>query len=1202
MYVIDLQRAIGLNGGSNGDGTGGPDSGRRRELTRLVNLQLAANGLPTAVAAAAPGGRNGDDAAVARGLLANYREKTRLLEDYRCPADRRIEAFLAQHLADLDLPEPLRLPGTTLVLDRHGLARELSLPAGGDEYVGPLVSSYRLRNGVLHNPKSDRRTTAGTFHVAEGGLPIPFDKKAVPKRVFAELFRRAMHPPEEVLRLPFYGGAADAKPQAAAFVSLMLRPIVSPEVPGVCPVRTMETRFFAPGSLVGNLDFVESIFGNAGDPFLPENDAGLDVEHWTGHTGCVVLATHLVDATKKELGLPHESRATQRQKRDGMCWKDEREKYNDGKAFKVTCRTDAGVIITLIADSYYGYCKKEVKTQLSYAANLYGSVEEEHAGGAIAFPSYALGDEFQAISQRLNGRTFADVARDYGQWVDVRPEGYGVDKVRPDLLYVPEDAFFSVPAHRITWKSGGKEQSIPLLAGKVYMTPSGYKVRVERHPGAPSWRLIGTVGDGTLCHKPCTVSGGGKSEISKSITDYMLYGPIFVADIQKDLDRVQEIFARDYSTRWKKDGNVKPDYGKDASRPILSPKRSLGSVIKLLTPSAEYTDEYNQWLASIPSHIYPVVFIIKRFQRPEWAAEDPQGADWRKWFGVDIVNGSPGNELKFGKRKLVGTYLRVGLLGDRDWRTFKVRQDFAAAAKVQVEDDITASVVVPGRQLSGLRAGDARDVSYKFVTNCEYRLFQRPDDAVHRGLDKQTELDLSRPDNFISNFEPLRREDAQALVERAAEFDQFTAPMQKLLREAAQDGAFCDASATDDSGPARDAGKPRGGAGPRFVVSSAHPRIVDGKPTKNPRYLQLRPDLDRPLDRYVAERGVRLFRAIPADKPVHQPVDAVLMGRRNNPPDAAAGIRALAVYNPIHYQELPELFMDYVCSLTGKSPSTTGAGSEGALTKGPFNAVRPAADLNNALVSFILTGLAGFSTAAGHIGPRVRVDHDVSLLVPEIWCRLAPRERDPAYLIGEGYLEPVKDFEHGGETIHASRLGYRITDAFVRAFFGRVFDNPSKVFDEAILKPETQDPACFADGVKNICEAQQRVARQYFEDGSVRELCPPLRVLMSILAFGSHDGMTAHDPEVRKLFTRDALLASDWYRQRLQTKQRRDAALWGRHREYLMAFLARPTYADEAKRLGIEGRLRLAEAELKKVSEPAYLGELAGTIGAHPFS
>jgi hypothetical protein len=486
-----------------------------------------------------------------------------------------------------------------------------------------------------------------------------------------------------------------------------------------------------------------------------------------------------------------------------------------------------------------------VKTQLSYAANLYGNVEEEHAGGALAFPSYNLGDDFQAISYRTNGRTFADVARDYADWIDVKPEGYAVDRRFPELVYVPEDAFFGLPAGTITWKDAqSRQQSVPLLAGKVYMTPSGYKVRMERHPGAPSWRLIGTVGEGTLCHKPCTVSGGGKSEISKSIGDYMLYGPIFVADLEKDLELVQSVFERDYSTRWKQWVAPKPGVEREPSRPILSPKRSLGSVIKLLTPSQDYTDEYNAWLASVPNYIYSIVFIIKRFQRPEWG-EDPKSTEWRRWFGVDIVNGFPGHELKYGDRKLVGTYLRVGLLGRMGWRTFKVRQDFAAAAKVQTEDDITASVVVPARQLTGLRSAgqgaEDPDGSVKFIVNCEYRLFQRPDDAVHRGLDKQTESDLSGPDNFISNFEPLDGRAARALVERAAEFDRFTPPMQRLLRAAAED------------------------AGGGYVVSSAHPRLVDGKPTKNPRYLQLRPDLARPLDRHVARRGVRLFRGIRAD-------------------------------------------------------------------------------------------------------------------------------------------------------------------------------------------------------------------------------------------------------------------------------------------------------------------------------------------------
>ncbi len=71
-----------------------------------------------------------------------------------------------------------------------------------------------------------------------------------------------------------------------------------------------------------------------------------------------------------------------------MCWRDENEIYNDGNAFKICCRDHRGIIVTVIADNYYGYCKKEVKTQISYAANLSGNCEEEHAGGAIAFPAY----------------------------------------------------------------------------------------------------------------------------------------------------------------------------------------------------------------------------------------------------------------------------------------------------------------------------------------------------------------------------------------------------------------------------------------------------------------------------------------------------------------------------------------------------------------------------------------------------------------------------------------------------------------------------------------------------------------------------------------------------------------------------------------------------------------------------------------------
>src|SRR4051812_24386134 len=139
----------------------------------------------------------------------------------------------------------------------------------------------------------------------------------------------------------------------------------------------MEIRFFAPGSLVANLDFVESIFGNAGDPYLPENDAGLDPEHWSGATGCVILAPHLVKLRKKDLGLPNVSEATALQKKQGMCWTEADELYNGGRAFKASFRTAEGVIITILADNYFGYCKKEVKSHISFACNLSGGSEEE---------------------------------------------------------------------------------------------------------------------------------------------------------------------------------------------------------------------------------------------------------------------------------------------------------------------------------------------------------------------------------------------------------------------------------------------------------------------------------------------------------------------------------------------------------------------------------------------------------------------------------------------------------------------------------------------------------------------------------------------------------------------------------------------------------------------------------------------------------
>ena len=1123
-------------------------------LLEYLNLKLREIGQP-GVALAEQDGLSG----LVDHLLALSREKDRVLARHLCPVDQRIQDYLNECLGDT--AEVPRLPATTLVLDRPGLARALSLPHGRDEHFSDILTSYRVRQGVLHNPRSDRRTTQGIFHVAEGGLPIPDDKKAVPVAVFGRLLARALQPPPGFLRLPF--GDGSARP-AECFVSLHLRPVVVPAVPGFTPVRAMETRFFAPGGLVANLDFVESIFGNAGDPHLPENDAALDPEHWTGHTGCIILAPHLNGVPKRELGLPAWDQATERQRRDGMCWRQPAEVYNDGTPFKLTARSAAGTVVTLISDNYFGYCKKEVKTQISFAANLLGGAEEEHAGGAVVFPSYDLGEDFRLNPNLPDVKhTFAEALALLGDRAVLQPGGWATDADFPSVHFVPADARFDLRTQRITWSAeDGAARTLQLLPGCTYVLPSGYRVEMVKPEADRRWRLRGTTAEGLLCHKPCTVSGGGKSEISKPIADAIFTGPVFVSDLPQDLDAVEAILQRDYRGRFR-DPTGHPARG----RLLLSPERSLGSVVKLLSRSPDYTPEYNAWIASIPRSIRDLVLLLKRLYKPEW------GTDWRRYFTVDTINARPGNELKYNEERLLTDYVRVGYTRDGGWRTFTLRNDFLPAEKIQAEDDITASTVAPHARVESLPAW-VTEPSLKFVHNCEFRLFQRPDDAVIRGYDKRTERDFSQSGLFFSNYEPIARPTARSAVEDARGFDEYTAPMRRTFQEFLAAGR------------------------PAYLVAPSHPRIVDGKPSKNPRYLQNRPDLEEPRASHLAQVGARLYRRLPASAPAPFPVGSVLVGRRLNPPEP--GVRPLCVFGPIHYQELPEAFMDLIASLTGRSPSTTGAGSECALTKGPFNALPPIYDLNVALASYILTGLPIFSTAAGWVGPRHRVDHDISLLVPEIWCRMTPPEREPPYLIAQGHLERCVDFDHGGRRVLASRLGWRITARFVQTFCGRVLGNPGTLFDEEFLQPEKQDLDVFADGVDNIVTTMRSAAGHYFADGSIADACPTLQALLHLMRDASWEGRGADDPAFRALFTREAFLASGWYRARLEAQRAIDIHLWENHADYLRKFLTRANYADVAGRLQIHGRLERAAAAEQAARSTDYLGRLAGTLGAEP--
>src|SRR5690606_18880044 len=133
---------------------------------------------------------------------------------------------------------------------------------------------------------------------------------------------------------------------------------------------------------------------------------------------------------------------------------------------------------------------------------------------------------------------------------------------------------------------------------------------------------------GVFCHKPSTVSGGGKSEISKSMQNAIKYGPFYIQNLESASEQAALLINYDYSHRWK---NIQPDA--QQSRPVLSPNRTLRSAVKLLTPSDQYSDEYNRFLEDIPVHVKILALYIKRMYRSHL-----DKGSWKDFLNVELVN------------------------------------------------------------------------------------------------------------------------------------------------------------------------------------------------------------------------------------------------------------------------------------------------------------------------------------------------------------------------------------------------------------------------------------------------------------------------------------------------------------------------------------------------------------------------------------
>ena len=200
---------------------------------------------------------------------------------------------------------------------------------------------------------------------------------------------------------------------------------------------------------------------------------------------------------KQILNLPSKSDASEREIQDGMYYDNPGELYNDGSAFKLTFRDSSGVVVTVLADNYFGYCKKEVKTQVSFAANLSGLSEEEHAGGAVVFPSYDLGEEFEPLAiLPKTPHTFEDTTSTLGISETDAADGVYCDPTFDSIFYLPENAKFSLREQEVSWTYKDNTCNMALDPRNSYVLPSGYKVEMKKTENDGPWKLVGTVGEG----------------------------------------------------------------------------------------------------------------------------------------------------------------------------------------------------------------------------------------------------------------------------------------------------------------------------------------------------------------------------------------------------------------------------------------------------------------------------------------------------------------------------------------------------------------------------------------------------------------------------------------------------------------------------------------------------------------------------------
>ena len=482
LQNMELERTVGLRA------DGAVWLPERRAAVSSILLKLAAMGVRI------PAGAGDEDVLhLAGDLFARYREQTRLLSEHLCPADQRIQRYIDGLLAVGGRRRPRRAcrrrrSSSTATAWRASCRCRSTRTPGTTSWSRATGST----TACCTTPSTTAARPRASSTSPRAGSRSPRTRLRVPLVAYLRLLRGGAAPAGGAAAPAVHGqlaGAGRDDGLAAAAAARLPRGAQS------SPEKRMEVRFFAPGGLVSNLDFVESIFGNAGDPYLPENDAALDVDHWTGHSGCVILAPHLTRLRKKDLGLPHVSRATDAERAAGMCWADEGELYNDGRPFKITSREhrrrdghDPGrQLLRLLQEG--GEDPDRLQRQPVRPGR--GGARRRRAGVRHLQPGRPLRAGAGADREREPPvRGGAGAGRPAG---DVpRPRATPPTAIYPEIHYMPEDMEIDVhpPGHQVDQQGPGAAPQAPArphlhpperLQGAPGEAPRGAELAADRH-------------------------------------------------------------------------------------------------------------------------------------------------------------------------------------------------------------------------------------------------------------------------------------------------------------------------------------------------------------------------------------------------------------------------------------------------------------------------------------------------------------------------------------------------------------------------------------------------------------------------------------------------------------------------------------------------------------------------------------------------